>query len=190
MTNQGQVRRSSLYIDLDERERGETALFGAEAEAQRPAAYVPPPSNRSEIGHFFRDVGPWFIGIFSFLVSYGLLLTFGLLAILSLGIGFATIPSLGDTLYPAQPTVDYSSIFATSVPVPNTTSGKASATAAASQTATAKQYATPAATTKTASPWNTARLAIRIIVFGAAFLALWPGWLGASVAKAHFERTR
>lgn len=104
-------------------------------------------SDRGEIGNFFRDIGPWFVGLFSFLVSYGLLLTFGLLALAALLMGFATFSDITPS-----GTVD-----------------------------------TPATLADVA---RTARTAIRWIAFGAAFLALWPGWFGASVARRHFEATR
>lgn len=115
-----------------------------------------------------------FVGIFSYIVSYGLLLTFGLIALFGFAIGFATLPSATDVLFPSTPTP------AVRVTPTRTLDNRGIPVDPAQASAATKETGS--------SPWAGVRTFIRLIVFGAAFLALWPGWYGGYTVVSRLRR--
>lgn len=133
--------------------------LGVGVEARR-YTYEP---QRSTFQDAIGVVAPFFMGVFTYLVSYGLLLTFGLLAMLGLTLGFATLPSPADML--SSPAIS------TPTPTSRTASSSATIVKDTPKTSTADQL----------------RGFVRIIALGTAFLAIWPAWLAGSVTNRYLN---
>lgn len=121
-----------------------------------------------------RKLSAVLTGAAIYLVTYGMLLTFGLLAVITLALGFTTLPSPADLLG----TSSSSSTSFTTTPTPRASSPAATKTATAA--APAKTPAQQAG--------DTIRSLVRIIAFGAGFLAIWPAWFVGSLAWRHFNQ--
>lgn len=124
-----------------------------------------------------RKLAAILTGAATYLITYGLLLTFGLLAVVTLMIGFATLPSVGDLLGTSSSAASTSSTSFYTTPTPRASSPSATKTTTA---------ATPAKTPAQQAS-DTIRSLVRIIAFGAGFLAIWPAWFVGSLAWRHYQ---
>lgn len=146
--------------DLAQLRRESERRLGVDVEASRYTHE----QERSKFQDAIGLVAPFFMGVFTYLVSYGLLLTFGLLAMLGLTLGFATLPSPSDML-------SSSTTFSTPTPTSRAASSTASTVKDAPKTSTADRL----------------RGFVRIIAFGTAFLAIWPAFLAGSLTNRYLN---
>ena len=115
----------------------------------------------------------------AFIITFGMLLMFGLFGALGLVGGFATLPSPAELLLGSQPTPTPFVLF----PSPTPTGRSAVA-----PTPTRLPASAPASS-PTGGAANVARTLLRLWIFGSFFLALWPAGLAGYLTYSRLART-